>query len=161
MLAAGDPDKDGLWPYATPTILSALPTMLARTQQENPLRLFPTFHLVINWCALCSGEYWLTAYGAVSLFSLRYLSSIFAYFSPCVHDILSSCAHQSRNQLRAIRLLRCFKKFRLMSRWQSSLVQISCACSWMRPDPCWRFHDLSAAAKIVHKVVEKMEFQKK
>ena len=33
MLAAGDPDNDGLWPQATPTILAALPTMLARTQQ--------------------------------------------------------------------------------------------------------------------------------
>ncbi len=33
MLAEGDPDGDGLWPLATPTILAALPPALARTRQ--------------------------------------------------------------------------------------------------------------------------------
>ena len=38
MLATGDPDSDGLWPLATPTILAALPPMLARTGQASQIR---------------------------------------------------------------------------------------------------------------------------
>lgn len=39
MLAAGDPDGDGLWPLATPTILATLPSILARTGQAKPFFL--------------------------------------------------------------------------------------------------------------------------